>query len=170
MEDSAHRLVGDGIHDLELDQLVGQERHGPPLPTGGRRRAGEGDEPGFGPTVEPRLDGRTGALLPVESRLQALLDEPRANPSDGVGAHLDGLGDALVGPGRGARAGVGLEPDPGVNQPLSGRLTHRNQIPKLLPLLVRQGNLILLHGFLSMDVPVWSTDTGQVRKSAVVVY
>jgi len=68
------------------------------------------------------------------------------DPPDGVGAGVEGLGDAVVRPGGATLGGVGLEQDAGMGQLLGGRLASGDQILQLLAFLYGQRNLVLLHG------------------------
>ena len=93
-------------------------------PSGGGG-AGQGDEAGLGPAVELELPGRSLLRLADQGGLEALLDEPLADPLDGGGADLQGLGDLPVGPGGAAVGGVGLEQDAGMGQLAGGGLDRR---------------------------------------------
>jgi hypothetical protein len=142
-----HGLVGDRGDDLQLDQPVGEHLHGPLLAAFGRGGAGQGDEPGLGPAVERPLS--TGPVLGLADQggLQALLDEPLADPSDGIGADLEGLGDPDIGPGRAALGGVRLEQDAGVGQFLGGGLAVGDQALQELTFLGAERNPVLRHNY-----------------------
>src|SRR5262249_6082327 len=59
---------------------------------------------------------------------EALLDEALADAGDGGEANVEGLGDALVSPGRAAVGLVGLEQDAGMGQPLGRGLAGGGQV------------------------------------------
>lgn len=65
-----------------------------------------------------------GGLLAQQRRRQPLLHERLAHPVHRGGPAFHGLGNPLVVPTRPARAGIGLEPNPGVDdhgrRPLPG--------------------------------------------------
>jgi hypothetical protein len=86
------RLVGDRVHDFQLDELVGQQLHGPRLTALRRGGASQGNEPSLGLAVELDLSGRSLPLLAIQGGVEALLDEPLTDPLDGVGADLQGVG------------------------------------------------------------------------------
>src|SRR6266545_610604 len=121
-----HRLVADRVHDRQRDQLVGQELHRPLVAARRRRRAGQSDEPGLGRPIAFALAAGPLLLLATQGVVQALLDEALADALDGSDADLDRLADALVGPGRPAVGGVGLEQDAGAGALLGGQ---RNLVP-----------------------------------------
>lgn len=77
-------------------------------------------------------------------RLQAVLDEPLADPLDRGGAHLDGLGDLTVGQGGSALGGIGLEEDAGVGQLLGGGLAGGDEVGEGLTFLGGQRDDVLL--------------------------
>src|SRR6266540_3659506 len=141
-----HRLVADRVHDRQRDQLVGQELHRPLVAARRRRRAGQSDEPGLGRPIAFALAAGPLLLLATQGVVQALLDEALADALDGSYADLDRLADALVGPGRPAVGGVGLEQDAGAGELLGGGLAGGDQGGQLRAFLGGQRNLVLLHG------------------------
>src|SRR6266540_2572723 len=141
-----HRLVADRVHDRQRDQLVGQELHRPLVAARRRRRAGQSDEPGLGRPIAFALAAGPLLLLATQGVVQALLDEALADALDGSDADLDRLADALVGPGRPAVGGVGLEQDAGAGELLGGGLAGGDQGGQLRAFLGGQRNLVLLHG------------------------
>jgi hypothetical protein len=66
-------------------------------------------------------------LLAVQGGVQAVFDEPLADPLDRGDVDLDGLGDTGVGPSRAIGGGIGLEQDAGTGQLLGGRLAGGDQ-------------------------------------------
>jgi hypothetical protein len=145
LERTPDRLVGDRLDDLQLDELVGRQRHGPLLASVRRRRTGQGDQAGLGPAVELRRPAGLAPRLADRGRLQALLDEPPADPLAGGDADLDRLGDPAIGPGGSAGGGIGLEEDAGVGQPLGGGLAGGDEGEQVLAFLVGEGDSVLLH-------------------------
>jgi hypothetical protein len=47
-----YRLGGDGVHDLQLDELVGQQPQRPAGPPSARVGAGQGDQAGLAEAIE----------------------------------------------------------------------------------------------------------------------
>src|SRR5512135_3222902 len=148
LERPAHRLIGDRVDDLQLDELVGQKLHRPGGTALRRRRAGQGDEPGLGPAVELPRSARAVLRLAAQGRLQALLDEPLADPLDGSDADVEGLGDPVVVPSGSFGGGIGLEQDAGVGELLGGRFASGDEVVQVPAFLGGQGDGVFLHGAL----------------------
>jgi len=146
LERLADRLPADRAHHVQPHQPIGQQRERPPLAAVGGGRAGEGDEPGLGPPVELSLPARSGLRLAGQGGVQPVLDEPLADPPDGIRADLDRVGDPVVGPPRPAVGLVGLEQDAGMGQLLGGRLAGGDQGGPVVPLVGGQSDAVLLHG------------------------
>src|SRR5213082_1920675 len=84
--------------------------------------------------------------------VRPLLDEPLPHPGDGGGADVEGLSDALVGPGGAAVGLVGLEQDAGMGQLAGGRLAGGDQVVQGLAFLGGQRHKVFLHrGFLPKE-------------------
>src|SRR5215207_386449 len=126
----SYGLVGDILHYRKLDHPVGKEAQTPAglalrwLATGER----------YKPCL--LLPIELSVVLPVgwasvEGCLQALLEVLLAHPTDGGLAHLNGLCDLLVDPGRTLLALVGFEQDAGVGELASRGCTDRDQAPEV---------------------------------------
>ena len=72
------------VHDLQLDQLVGQQPQRPADSALRRLGAGQGDQAGFGLAIELPLPAGPVLLLAAQGGLQALLDEALADAFDGA--------------------------------------------------------------------------------------
>src|SRR5205807_4998789 len=112
-----------------------------------------------------------------QGRLRALFDEALADPLHRGHANFQGLDNALVGPGRAAGRGIGLEQDARVRQLPRSCLARSDQGLELLAFLVGQRNLVPLHHLspggsgppgestqLYPSLPVWwSTSLASIR-------
>ena len=122
----------DGIDRLQLDELVGQQLHGPASLALRRRGAGDGDQAGLLGAVELAVLP-AGGRAALDGLVQALLHELLADAGDGGGAGLQRLCDPVVGPGVGI--GVGLEQDAGAGDQRGLALAGGGQALQLLALL-----------------------------------
>jgi hypothetical protein len=82
LERPADRRRVDRRDDLQLDEAIGQEPHGPPDAAGGRLGAGDLDQPGLLGAVELAVLA-AGRLLAVEGSVEAVGGELVADPLDG---------------------------------------------------------------------------------------
>ena len=144
----ADGLVRDRRDDLQADEFVGEQLHRPGGAAVGRRGAGQHDQLHLGPAVEHARPARPGLGLADEGGVESGLDEPLADPRDRVRVYLDGLGDRVVGPGRSAVGGVGLEEYAGVDELLGGRRAGRDRRPEVKAFVRGQSHFELRHGIL----------------------
>ncbi len=105
-----------------------------------RRRAGQGDEAGLGPTVELGGTGRRVPLLAFQGGVESLLDEASADPLDHRDMDFQGVGDPPVGPVQAVVGGVGLEQDAGVGQLASGALAGGDEVVERLAFVGGEGD------------------------------
>jgi len=135
--------------------LVGEQLHRPFLAALRRRGAGEGDQPGLGPAVELARAAGPVLRLAAQGGVQPLLDEPLPHPGDGGEADVEGLGDALVGPGGATLGLVGFDQDAAMGQFLGRGLASSGQLVQEVALLGGQCHKVFLHrGFLPKEPPV----------------
>jgi hypothetical protein len=113
LERPPDRLVGDGVHHPQLDQLVGQQLHGPHVPAVRRVRARQGDQPGLGRPVQLPLPARPVLPLPPQAVLEPALDEPLPHAADGADPDPQFLGGDRVLQGGAAVRLVGRKEDAG---------------------------------------------------------
>jgi hypothetical protein len=113
LQDLPDRLVRDRIHDLQLDQPLGQQPQRPPLAALGWGAARQDDQVGLLLPIQPaavlalrRLAVHGGPQLPGGVLL--------THPGHGGVVNLQRGGDRPVGPARAGLALVGLEQDAGV--------------------------------------------------------
>ena len=99
------------VHDLQFDQFVRQQAHGPFCPSRRSLPASDGYQPGFGVAVEDAFPRRLGLFLAGQGRLQALHTQPLANFFDRRAMAAEGFGNPLILPPRAIR--VSLEQDIG---------------------------------------------------------
>lgn len=109
-------LVGDPLHVPELDHPVGQQPQRPASSPLGRLRARERHQARLGAAIQDAPPRRPARLSRHQRNLQPLLAEAPPFARRRGRAGLQGLGDPLVGPGRGAPCGIGLEQDTSVKQ------------------------------------------------------
>ena len=101
--------------------------------------------------------------LAAQGGFQPLLDEMLPHPGDGGEADVEGLGDALVGPGGTAVGLVGLEQDAGMGQFAGRSLAAGSQVVEGLAFLGGQRHKVFLHrGFLPKE-PHETRDSGTVQ-------
>jgi hypothetical protein len=105
-----HELIADRVHDLQLNEFVSQQLHGPTVAAVGRLRAGQLQQTGFGDSIEFPFPAGSLLLLAVQGSLQSLLDKTLADTLDGGDADFQGLGDLGVAPGQAAVGRIGLIP------------------------------------------------------------
>jgi hypothetical protein len=107
--------VGDGLHDLQLDQLLGQQAQGPAHLACRGLATGEGDQPRFLLAVQfPQVHAPW--CPPVQGGLQPRLDELLPDARDRRLADLHRVGNRRIDPARATRAFVRFEEDPRMSQ------------------------------------------------------
>ena len=92
--------MADGLDDLQLDDLPGQQPQRPGGVTFRRRAEPQRDDLRFLLAAEKFLHGRLVAALALERLLEAVRHEPLPQLLDRAGAAVESLGDPLIGPGR----------------------------------------------------------------------
>ena len=100
---------------------------------------------GLGPAVELPLSARPVLGRADQGCLQPVFDEPLADPLDGGGTNVEGLGDLFVIPSGSLGGGIGLEQDAGMGQLLSGGLAGGDEFEQTLTFLGGLGHDVLLH-------------------------
>src|SRR5579859_6514103 len=78
---------------------------------GWRRRASQGDQPGFLLAVEDTWDRRFRAWFTSQRRVEPLFDQALADPMDAGETGIEGFHDTAIAPAFAAVRDVGLEQD-----------------------------------------------------------
>ncbi len=154
---------------MQFHQLVGQQLQRPGAASLRRLGAGQGDQAGLAIAVQLSLPAGANLLLADQSRLQTLLDKALANPLHGGQVDLDGLGDAVVGPGWPVGSGIGLEQDACVGQFQGRRLAGGDEVVERLAFGSGERDLVLLHGGI-LPVPPKYTEPVSPGNSRLATY
>jgi hypothetical protein len=141
--------VRDRLHQVQFDQLLGQQAQRPAPPARGRVGAGQGHQVRFDFAID--LAGQSRHRLGLQGGLQALLDEPLAEAFDGADGEGEGRGDVGIFPADGL---VGLEQRLGVAEGAGSGFALGEQLLELVAFVVGQGHHILLHGSGSFRIGV----------------
>jgi hypothetical protein len=127
----------------QLDELVGQQPHGPAPPTGRRLTAGQGDQVSFLFAVQLTWSPTAQGLTRQNGR-ESLIDKRLAHTIDRGKTHLERLADLVVGPGGPLGANIGFQENPGAGH-FSGRnFASGHQVFEIVAFLRGQGNNKLL--------------------------
>jgi hypothetical protein len=147
-EGLAHGLVGERVNIGQLDHALRQKPQRPARPSLGRSRTGQRNQMSFLRTIKFALIGARPRTVGSQRRLHPLLDKALAQPLDRGNARVKGVRNARVRPARPAFGLVRLEQDLGVLETAHIRLAPGQQALKLLALLGRKRDPVLLgHGW-----------------------